>query len=272
MDLDEGGRLNKVFFVMEGATEYWAQNGEDNVIMYDKTHNCNRAGLKLGCGVGVSQEGLTQVTFVSLVMSQDAESFSWVFDHIKKAFRVPPQVIFTDSDPAMARALRETLSKTVHLLCTWHLSRNLVTNMKPTCGKNWSALEKKWWAICKAADLTCLETFDSEWTELLGLLPSLPTDDEDAARKRSVALEWLDKLKEKKVQWAARWTWAHCTAGVHSTQLWTSSWLANTAEQQTYILQRMFLSISKLLGTAMQTYAQAIFDTANYLDSGWSHC
>ena len=208
------GQLERVFFVVEGSREFWAKSPMDNVLLYDTTFSTNRAGMKLGCGTGVNDEGQSNLLFISLVCFQDAESFEWVFMEFMLAYKRGPVVIFTDSDLAMKNAIEKRLTPngTKHMLCTWHLSKNLATNMKSTAGTQWYLFEKKWWMICKETDLLSRSMFDKEWAELLAILP--PSNSEGRAK----ALVWLEGLKDRKEQWAARWTWEHFTAGVHSTQ------------------------------------------------------
>ena len=81
--------------------EFWAKSLKDNVIIYDTTFSTNRAGMQLGCGSGVNEEGLSNLLFVSLVTFQDSESFEWVFEKLVMALRKSPTTIFTDSNGAM---------------------------------------------------------------------------------------------------------------------------------------------------------------------------
>lgn len=213
-------QLERVFFAPKGAREFWAKSPTDNVMIYDTTFSTNRAGMKLGCGTGVNEEGLSNLLFVSLVCFQDHKSFEWVFENFMQAFRHAPRVVFTDSDGAMELAIQNTLAiyGSAHLLCTWHLSKNVATNMKPTaCGK-WTLFSKKWWRICKDSSLLSQQTFDNEWDELIQILPTIPEDKPDSLKSRQKALAWLETLKDKKERWAARYTWQFFTAGVHSTQ------------------------------------------------------
>ena len=48
-----------------------------------------------------------------------------------KPFRHPPKIIITDGDPAMAAAIRNVYSSTIHLLCTFHIGQNIVKHIKP---------------------------------------------------------------------------------------------------------------------------------------------
>jgi len=92
--------------------------------------NTNSQGLKLGCLTSVDENGHTYIVAVSLLMHEDLDSFKWVFRQFKHAFGVEPTCIYTDSDPAMRRAIVEELPSAAHFLCTFHLSMNLTTNVK----------------------------------------------------------------------------------------------------------------------------------------------
>jgi len=117
--LDEDGRLENAFFVMDGALGIFAGGGKDNVVVFDTKHGTNTHKLKLGCVTTVAPSGATVVLAASLVARETQASFAWVFTALLQAFRIPPAVIFTDSDPGMEAAITEILPNTRHFLCTW---------------------------------------------------------------------------------------------------------------------------------------------------------
>ena len=85
--------------------------------------------------------------------------------------------MFTDGDPGMANAICLVLPRTTHLLCTFHISKNITTHIKPLFSgqghdlkAKWTKFIKEWWKICKKQDsLSCVQ-FDSEWEGLLSLI------------------------------------------------------------------------------------------------------
>ena len=98
---------------------------------------------------------------VSMVMYQGAADFEWVFKHLIQCFHIAPKIIFTDSDNAMATAIKTALPDTKHLLCTWHLSLNFNTNVHPAMKKKeFDAMTNIWWKICKNSDMLSVEKFD----------------------------------------------------------------------------------------------------------------
>lgn len=82
----------------------------------------------------------------------------------------------------------------------------------------WVAFLRKWWGICLQTEEQSHDTFTDEWRALLALLPEAPAEDAPTRKQHDDALKWLERLGNKREQWAARWTWAAATFGVHSTQ------------------------------------------------------
>ena len=200
--LDSDGRLENAFFVMDGAMEIYAAGGRCNVLVFDTKHGTNTHKLKLGCFTTVAPSGATKVLAASLVASESEKSFAWVFECLLEAFRIPPAVIFTDSDPGMAAAIARVLITTLHFLCTWHLSKNLLTHIKPALFPSpagCDAFMSDWWAICMRSDTSCIGSFDSEWAALLAPIRNGPPSD-----GRTVALDWLDSLYQRRANASAR--------------------------------------------------------------------
>ena len=158
------------------------------------------------------------VLAASLIASESGDSFAWVFTHYLRAFRYAPAVIFTDSDPGMAAAASAILCVlgTLHFLCIWHLSKNLLTHIKPALFSALSSFDTfiaGWWTICMCSDSSSVTKFSEEWDTLLAPLRAGPP-----SPARTAALEWLDSLAERREKWAARFTWQTLTLGIHSTQ------------------------------------------------------
>ena len=79
-----------------------------------------------------------------------------------------PDVVFSDGDEKIASAIEELRksSGTTHLLCTWHLFKNVdkrlrcLINMKNDI---WKKMSNYWWRICKETDERSKVTFDCDW-------------------------------------------------------------------------------------------------------------
>lgn len=212
--MNQYGQLNCVAYTIPGALDWWAINAKNISIHYDTTFGTNRSGMKLGLVTAVDADGHTRILFVTLVAHQSSKSFEWVFQKLMDVFKIFPKVIFTDSDPALAKAIRIIFGENIwHLLCTWHLSLNLATNLKDIVGNAWGAIHKKYWQLCKETDFLSRDTFQVEFQQLIGLLPLPQANDVQKSNSYHKAVEWLMTLYDKREQWAARWTWQHHTAG-----------------------------------------------------------
>lgn len=234
---DEDGALENVFFVFRGALQVYAVGQPNNVVMFDTKarascisqraaqaqpynhlqHGTNRFNLKMGIFTTVSNLGSTKMLACSLLASETEASFAWAFRQFEAAFKVPPKTFFTDSDPGMAAALQAVWALCIHLLCTFHLSKNVLANVRHVFAGDaaaWSAFNSAWWRICLCTEQSSVGDFDREWASLLARL------DESSAPQPSIdkARAWLVKLGARRAQWAARDTWKHRTLGVHSTQ------------------------------------------------------
>uniref|UniRef100_A0A7S2FMW1 MULE transposase domain-containing protein n=1 Tax=Octactis speculum TaxID=3111310 RepID=A0A7S2FMW1_9STRA len=189
-----------------------------NMVIYDTTFGTNRYGYKLGLFITVDEHLRTIILAQSLLLREQKEDFIWAFEQFNLHFKMAPTVFFTDSDPAMAHAVRFVFPTTKHLLCTYHLSKNLFTHFHSLLhGKDgtWGKFIQSWWKICLCTESTSVSTFDSEWTELTNIAAQSKARNKESYDS---AMKWLLTLKERAPQWAARFTWAHTTYGCHSTQ------------------------------------------------------
>jgi hypothetical protein len=172
---DTEGCLERVFFVEEGAKEHWAQG--NHVAFYDTTHSTNHSDMKLGCICGMDQDGKTILLATSLIKHEDAKTFHWVFSKFIEAMGSEPNIMFTDGDLGMGAALK-MFPRISHLLCIFHLGKNLITHTdrlfpakedaaaKEDFKKAFKALMYNGFNDAEAAE----ETFDVKWDEMLAIV------------------------------------------------------------------------------------------------------
>ena len=180
-------------------------------------HGTNDAGLKMAAWVTVDGTGATKALAYTFILDETDQSFIWAAECFKDAFRVPPAVIFTDSDPAMKVAIRSVFPTAKHLLCVWHLSKNFFMHIKAACGSNdalWKRMLSAWWLIVKQSDESSQQTFATDWARLTAML----RESSIAGKTMESALTWMAKMADEKERWAYRWTWGCLTMGIHSTQ------------------------------------------------------
>jgi hypothetical protein len=208
------GELDMIFFVVNReAFNIWAET-EGSVLLFDTKHGTNRYGLKLGLLSCIDANCRTQVLAASFVESEDTQSFSWVFDQFAGVFGSAPKAIFTDSDKSMEVAISTTWKTSTHLLCTFHIWKNFYDHIRRIVvdQSHWNIIANRWWRLCKESDSTMQVEFDSEWAALVELIKTHSSVDAFATQEA-----WLRSMNDRKMKWAACFTWSHCTFGIHST-------------------------------------------------------
>ena len=79
---------------------------------------------------GVNHHGQTIVFGCAFLSNEKTESFVWLFNEFLHAMpKGVPQVIITDQDPTMTKAIIETLPLTIHWHCIWHVLNKFSENL-----------------------------------------------------------------------------------------------------------------------------------------------
>lgn len=168
--------------------------------------------------VTIDGSGATKMLACSLLLDETADSISWSCEMFRDCFRVVPAVIFADGAPAIKAALDRIFPEPVtkQLLCIWHLSKNMMTHLRPAVAPSeWNAVSSTWWRVVQQTDATTRESFDNEWAEFRAMVESRL---HGSASTRLSALAWIDERALDKGRWAYRFTWQYRTLGVHSNQ------------------------------------------------------
>ena len=79
-------------------------------------------------------------------------------------------MIYTDGDQQMASAIKSCFPCSTHLLCTFHLYKNLFEKVRPAfIGKlnHWKNISNMWWKLCKLSDSEGRKVFNNEWDKFM---------------------------------------------------------------------------------------------------------
>lgn len=60
-----------------------------------------------------------------LLKNETAESYGWLLRAFKKAFVRPPNIVVTDQDGSMLRAVAKEFPESKHRLCMWHIMQKI---------------------------------------------------------------------------------------------------------------------------------------------------
>lgn len=101
-----------------------------DVITFDTTYSTNNAYRPLAVFAGFNHFKRVVIFGAALLYDETSASFEWLFREFLKAHKnKKSQTLFTDQDPAMAKALHEVVPETYHGLCSWHLMQNGIKHL-----------------------------------------------------------------------------------------------------------------------------------------------
>ncbi|ESR42104.1 hypothetical protein CICLE_v10013881mg, partial [Citrus x clementina] len=113
IESDNENRITHCFWA--DATSRRGYNSFGDVVVFDTTYNTNKYGMIFAPFIGVNNHGQTTVFACSFLSDETTESFVWLFEQFKKAMPGDlPKMIITDQDPAITKAISETLPNTFH--------------------------------------------------------------------------------------------------------------------------------------------------------------
>lgn len=159
-ELDDQSRLNQAFWMSpEGLENYVCFS---DVIELDSTYKTNRFRMPLFLVTGVDNHGITFLICGAIVSNELQESVEWVLGQLKKFFNVQPDIIFTDADSAIERALQTVFPRSRHFLCRSHIAQS----MQKTKGLNAEEiieLVSEFWRI---GCLASIQEFEEQLNEM----------------------------------------------------------------------------------------------------------
>ncbi|TXG53368.1 hypothetical protein EZV62_022537 [Acer yangbiense] len=104
-----------------------------DVMSFDSTYRTNSYNRPLVIFVGVNNHTKTTIFGFGLLVDKTVETYSWILQTFLQAMHGKcPVSVVTDGDKAMSKALSSVMPSTVRRLCSWHLERNVQTNVGDT--------------------------------------------------------------------------------------------------------------------------------------------
>ena len=215
-DIDEKGRVEKLFFVLPGARSLWVTNPK--LLLADSTHGTNKYMWKLFILSTVNGLGHTCMLACCLIPQETKDTFLWCLEAFKKHLGNHPSQMFTDQDQALEGAITKSFPNCEHKLCIWHISQNVQTHCKRYLGQNWDDFIGAFWKLAQTSDEASKETWRVEYDQWSGMLVSSLGPKEEWTKDAHNAVSWITNLETKKHKWAYRWTWSQFNFGISSTQ------------------------------------------------------
>ncbi|KAI5436541.1 hypothetical protein KIW84_022873 [Lathyrus oleraceus] len=103
------------------------------VLVMDSTYKTNKYRQPLFEIVGMKSTELTFAVAFAYMESEQTENFCWVLEKLKELFvkkDMCPQVILTDRDLALMKAIEIMFPRSINLLCRFHINKNVGAKCK----------------------------------------------------------------------------------------------------------------------------------------------
>ncbi|KAI5430046.1 hypothetical protein KIW84_034574 [Lathyrus oleraceus] len=103
------------------------------VLVMDSTYKTNKYRQPLFEIVGMTSTELTFAVGFAYMESEQTENFCWVLEKLKELFvkkDMCPQVILTDRDLALMKAIEVVFPNSINLLCRFHINKNVGAKCK----------------------------------------------------------------------------------------------------------------------------------------------
>ncbi|CAG8809532.1 10293_t:CDS:2, partial [Cetraspora pellucida] len=127
-ELDQDNHLVRLLWMSSGQVDLWLKYYD--VIVNDNTTKTNQYQMPLGIFIVIDNKCKTRLTCQVLMSNETIDTHVWILEHIKKAIRKAPIIIFTDRDLALDTAIPIVFPETYSAHCIFHIAQNLPKNLK----------------------------------------------------------------------------------------------------------------------------------------------
>src|SRR5947209_4067271 len=157
--------------------------------------------MPLSLFVAVDNHFRTRLVAQAVVNDETKETYEWLLTSTLQATNHAPRVFITDADPSMDAAIDNQYSDTYPLHCLYHISQNLIRNLKAPLGNTYNDFVKDFY-MCQ--NILFPTEFDSQWHSLIATYPK--------------AANYLNsELYQSKERWTKAYTTKFFTASISST-------------------------------------------------------
>ncbi|CAH9099228.1 unnamed protein product [Cuscuta epithymum] len=173
-----------------------------DTVALDSTYNTNTYGFPFAPFVGVNHHFQSILFGCAFMNKENFESYLWILEAFLEAMPgPPPNVIITDQDPALSKAIARALPNAYHRYCMWHIIRKIPEKV----GSIINSLESfsKIYCIIKYSE-TAYE-FEAKWQ---GLVDEVGLGDN----------EWISYMFQVREQWVPAYFKNVFAASMSSTQ------------------------------------------------------
>ncbi|KAK1407956.1 hypothetical protein QVD17_39584 [Tagetes erecta] len=119
------------------------------IMSFDAMYHPNRYSMVLVPFAGIDNHNNNVSFGAVLLASEMAETYKWLLRCFLKLFGKQPDVVVTDQDPTMKKAIDEVFTGSRHWLCMWHVMHKF-SNKSLTPDE----FEEDWHSVIEYFELT----------------------------------------------------------------------------------------------------------------------
>ena len=152
---DNLDRITHLYFSKDSYQSTLMTNPD--VLIMDCTYKTNRYKLPLISTMGTTALNTSFYVEFAFLRQERKENYVWFLQQLKTLYRMLnisyPKVVVTDRDIGLMAAIYSVFPDTRHLLCLWHIHRNVQEHWKPVfrhsahSDDDWMAFESMWHAV-----------------------------------------------------------------------------------------------------------------------------
>ncbi|KAG2666757.1 hypothetical protein I3760_15G079000 [Carya illinoinensis] len=201
MQVDKNGCMGSCFWADARSRAAYQYFGD--VVIFDATYLTNIYKMPFVPFSGVNHHHQTIMFGCALLVSETAESYTWLLRTWQEAMLGrAPSTIITDDDKAMAKAIGEVLPNTIHRLCLWHILQKFPEHLAHAYNKYLDF--QKDFRHCIHETITT-EEFEQEWALIL-------------VKYELAENAWLQNLYARRDKWVPAYLRSTFCAGMSTTQ------------------------------------------------------
>ena len=129
---DDEDRIEQLFFAKVSSQKILKYNHE--VLLIDATYKTNKYKMPLIIISGVTPLNTSYYVAFAFVSKETFEVYKWLLECVKDLYEyldIPdPDVILTDAQNSLIQAITIVYPLASHLLCLWHINKNVVVHCK----------------------------------------------------------------------------------------------------------------------------------------------
>jgi hypothetical protein len=223
LQCDSSGHITLLMFAHKRSIEY--ANKYNRVFLLDCTYKTNRYRMPLLHIVGVAPTNASFSIAFCFMQNEQTESYLWALRSFLSLLKLPiePPVLCTDRDLALISAIGDEVPQFPHLLCVWHIHKNVQAHCKKefTTNEEYNDFFGHWIKICSAHTEKLYEQAKSQMEAFLA-------DKQHVFRYLNET--WLVHREKFVVAWSQEWLHLgnSATSRVEGAHAAVKHWITNS--------------------------------------------